>query len=307
MADHALHAELAETHVLYARGGVSLLLHRAWEGALPVEQMLAGAPLSDWGDAVPHALSGRGEILVLSTARGEIVAKRLGRGGLLSGLARHLFLDARRGWREAEVAEDLRRAGWATPAVVAARSTRRVGLLHELEIATARVDGAVDLLAALRADGPTDGLARATGRTLRGLHDAGLRHRDLQARNLLVPDGFPGSGGAADPDALIVIDLDRCRMGAPLDGTERIAAWARLGRSLVKTGILPSRGPADSRALAACRAALRAYGTLGGVRPASLMRAVSRKLRRDVVVHRTLWSGPPGAQRGATGSDAAST
>lgn len=299
MADHALPAELAQTHVLRARGGVAVLLHRAWEDALPVEAMLAGAPLSEWGGTVEHSLSGRGEILVLSTSCGELVAKRMCRGGLLGGLLRHLFLDPRRCWREAAVAEALRSAGLATPPVVVARSTRRGGVFHELELGTARVSGSVDLLAALRARGFDPVLARAAGRTLRGLHDAGLHHRDLQARNLLVPEGFPGAGGGADPEPLIVIDLDRCRMGAPLDASQRIASLARLGRSLVKTGVLPRRGKAERGALAACRSALRAYGALraGGsvaLGPAALMRAVARKLRRDVVLHRPLWPELPG-------------
>jgi len=296
MADHALPAELAETHVLHARGGVALLLRRDWEDALPVEAMLEGAPLTAWGAAVPHTLSGRGGIEVLSTARGEIVAKRLARGGLLGGLLRHLFLDARRPWREAVVAEGLRRAALVTPEIVVARSTRRAGCFHELEIATARVSGATDLLAALRARGPDEALGRAAGATLRALHDAGLRHRDLQARNLLVPAGFPGAGGSAEPDGLIVIDLDRCTLGAPLDATERVAALARLGRSLVKTGVLPRRGLGDRDALAACRAALRSYGGLGTSGPAALLGAVARRLRREVALHRPLWPALPPEQ-----------
>jgi len=300
MADHALPAELAETHVLHARGGVALLLHRDWEDALPVGALLDGAPLAAWGDAVPHTLTGRGGIDVLSTPRGEIVAKRLARGGLAGGLLRHLFLDARRPWREAAVAEGLRRAGLATPAVVVARSTRRAGVFHELEIATARVSGATDLLAALRTRGPDAALGRATGATLRALHDAGLRHRDLQARNLLVPEGFPGQGGSAQPDALIVIDLDRCSIGAPLDASERVAALARLGRSLVKTGVLPRRGLGDREALSACRAALRAYGSLGDSGPARVLGAVARRLRREVALHRPLWPALPADQAAST-------
>jgi 3-deoxy-D-manno-octulosonic acid kinase len=299
MADHALPAELAETHVLHARGGVALLVRRDWEGALPVQAMLEGAPLAEWGKAVPHSLSGRGGIDVLSTPRGEIVAKRLGRGGLMGGLLRYLFLDESRPFREAAVAEGLRRAGLATPEVVAARSTRRAGVFHELEIATARVSGATDLLAALRNRGPDAALGRATGATLRALHDAGLRHRDLQARNLLVPPGFPGPGGSADPEALIVIDLDRCSMGAPLLASERVAALARLGRSLVKTGVLPRRGLGDRAALAACRAALDAYGAVGGAGPAALLGAVSRRVRREVALHRPLWPALPADQGSA--------
>ena len=287
MATFALRPPLDQTHRLLSRGAVRLLVRRDWEQALPLDELLAGAPLERWGAAVPHALSGRGPVQVLGTPRGEIVAKSLRRGGLAGGLLRDTFFDARRPLREAEAAELLARRGVHTPPVVAARITRR-GAGLRLESATARVPGR-DLVAAVAAGAPIAALATALGRTLRAAHEAGLRHRDLQARNLLVPAGFPGPGGVDDPEPLVILDLDRCWLGdQALDPAERRAAVVRLGRSLVKQGVLPG-GVVPAResrtALWGCRRFARAYGASEGRFLTDLAAVVSSQVRW----HRWLW------------------
>lgn len=294
MGSIALSPLLDQTHRLLSRGGVRLLVRRDWEAALPVAAMLEGAPLAAWGASVPHTLSGRGPVHVLATARGEIVAKQLARGGIVGGLLRNTYFDARRPLREAEAAELLLQRGVRTPAVVAARITRRASGLR-LEIATVR-EGGLDLLDVCRAELSLATLAVALGRTLRAAHAAGLRHRDLQVRNLLVPAGFPGPGGARDPERLVLLDLDRCSVGEPLGEAERRAAVVRLGRSLVKQGILTGAGAGGGRgagrALWACREFTRAYGIPAGA-GAAFLAHVARDLERQVTIHRWLWAGRP--------------
>jgi len=289
MGENGLPASLRPTHELRRRGGVLLLVRRDWAGALPLDAMLAGAPPEQWGRPVPHALAGRGAMHVLATERGEIVAKRLLRGGLAGALLRGWYADARRPLREAEAAELLLARGCATAPVVAARSTRGPLGLHALEVATARVPSRGDLLAALRERAlPLPQLAAAAGATLRRLHDAGLRHRDLNARNLLVPAG-PLAGG------LVVLDLDRCRVGEPLRREERVAALARLARSLVKNGVLPLRPGEQPAELRALRGFFAAYGggggpgEGGGARRARLLEDAAAELRHALRVRR--WAG----------------
>ncbi len=274
------------------RGGVALLLRRGWDVALPVQAMLEGAPLESWGAAVPHDLTGRGPMHVLATARGELVAKELRRGGLLGGVARRTFLDPRRGWREAAAAETLSARGVATPAVVAARSRRVAPGLYRLDVATERLPAAGDLLAMLRAPQPDLRLlASAAGLTLRRAHDAGLRHRDLNAKNLLVPANAARNG-------LIVLDLDRCTVGKPLAREERVEALARMARSLVKRGVLPLAEAGRSEdialrqraALAACRDFFRAYGSVNGQMPAKLLGECVATLQRTLAWHARGWT-----------------
>jgi hypothetical protein len=287
----ALSPPLDRTHRLLSRGGVTLLVRRDWEAALPVDAMLEDAPLAAWGASVSHRLSGRGPLHVLATARGEIVVKQLVRGGLAGGLLRGSFFDARRPLREAEAAELLSERGIRTPPVVAARITRGATGLR-LESATERVSGA-DLLEACRDARSPATLAAAVGRTLREAHAAGLRHRDLQVKNLLVPASFPGPGGAGDPEPLVVLDLDRCSVGEPLTEAERQAALARLGRSLVKQGILPGRAASGnarpSRALWALRSFLGAYGVPPRAR-AAFLAALAERVTRQLRLRRALWA-----------------
>jgi hypothetical protein len=219
-------------------------------------------------------------VQVLATPRGEIVAKQLVRGGLAGGLLRRRFLDPDRPLREAAAAEALAARGLLTPPVVAARATPAGGL-WVLEVATARLAARGDLLEVLRAGMPT-GLPGVVGRTLRAAHDAGLRHRDLQVKNLLVldaPGHAPGLGAQAL--ALAILDLDRCSVGEPLDAGERVAALSRLARSLVKHDVLPRAAALREFARAAASDALPAP---------ELLRRVARATARAVRIHRPLWS-----------------
>ena len=309
-----LRPDLSATHRLLGREGLRVLVRRDWEQALPVEALLSGAPLSAWGRPVPHALRGRAPIHVLATPRGEIVAKRLERGGILRGLLRRRFADPARPLREAATAEAFLARGGRTPPVVAARSRRRrPGGLYALEVATERLpaEGDLDEVLGRPAAGPAFArtLARALGRTLRHAHDAGLRHRDLQVRNLLVPRGFPGAGGSRDPERLVVLDLDRCQVGEPLARAERVVSLARLFRSLVKRGLAPVSASGlrafvsgyaepDAGAPVAPPAGER-RGEAGGdereVRAArGLVLEALGRARRAVAWHRWAWDTPAG-------------
>lgn len=277
--------DLSATHESLRADGVQLWVRRDWLEALPVEAMLAGAPLESWGSPVPHALHGRAAVHVLETPRGQVVAKGLSRGGIIGALFRSLYADPERPAREALVAEQLAARGLPTPPIVAARALRVAPGLHRLELASARVAGARDLLDALRDPAADDrqraGWAAAAGRTLRRLHDEGLQHRDLQVKNLLV-----GPGSA---ELLTVIDLDRCLLGPSLSEDQREASLARFGRSLAKRGLLPRRGERlSAEARQGVRAFLRAYG---GPRRVERMAAVRRRLARSLAGHQWFWRG----------------
>jgi hypothetical protein len=280
--------DLESTHVVQRRAAVTLVVRRDWLSFLPMEALLAGAPLGQWGRPVAdHGLTGRGSVHVLETAGGELVAKRLSRGGWLGRWLPGLYLDHWRPAREALLVERLATLGVPTAPVVVARSTRVLPGLSRCELATVRLPGAIDLLAALL-ETPLEGwceLAGAAGRTLARLHDVGLAHRDLQVKNLLVP-----ANDREGWDLLPVIDLDGSALRGALDTEERLRALTRFARSLVKRQLLPRRGAVSAGLPAgAIRAFVTGYGFGAGPGRAALLRSLSRRLARQVAVHGLFW------------------
>ena len=198
-------------------------------------------------------------------------------GGWLGPLWRGRVLGAGRAIRELRVASGLAAAGApvARPALVAAE--RRLGLWR-VAIAHWHEPDALDA-ACFLASGPgrsrTLRAAAAAGRALRRFHDAGGRHADLHAGNLLLREGDAGC------EALLV-DLDRARDGPPPGPSARLAEMMRLYRSLQKRGLarrLGSRG---------CVAFLRAYTGPDRALRSSLLRHLPRELRR-LALHRLGW------------------
>jgi len=198
-------------------------------------------------------------------------------GGLLAGLWGERRLGVGRAVRELFVAARLRAAGApiARPGFVAAE--RRFGLWRGA-VATwhePRTRDAAAFLASAPAPARVVRAAAAAGRALRRFHDAGGRHGDLHAGNLLLRET------EARAEALLV-DLDRARHGPPPAAAARLAEMLRLHRSLVKRGLAARVG---RRAQAAF---LSAY--TGADRP--LRRALLQRLpreRRRLALHRLGW------------------
>lgn len=208
------------------------------------------------GDALERAFAGaerlgggRAPAAILRWPGGgsELVVRRLRHGGWLGGLLRGAYLGPARVLAELEATAALQRAGAPVPAPAFALARRRAGPLWECAIATERAPDAG--LADVLASGEATQLRRAVcavARALRRFHDAGGRHADLNLGNvLLTPRG--------DDFAVLVIDLDRARVAAPVPPRRRMRELARLYRSLVKRGLAGRLGAGDRAAF------LRAY------------------------------------------------
>lgn len=199
---------------------------------------------------------------------GRLLLRRLVHGGALAGLLGDCFASARRPLRELAVTAALRAQGAPVPrpALVAGR---RRGLCWSLAFATFYEEGARDLMRVLRGPGPGPAqmlrCAAAAGRAVRRFHDLGGRHADLQAANLLLRETPAGA-------EVLLIDLDRARLGPPPSPTARMAELMRLYRSLLKRGVLGRVGP---------RGCARFFGAYCGAdRP--LRRALRRRLPREL-------------------------
>jgi 3-deoxy-D-manno-octulosonic acid kinase len=175
--------------------------------------------------ALREQQGGRGSVLFLDAGDRGFVLRRYLRGGLPARLSRDRYLwlgEARtRGFRELALLGRMADAGLPVPVPVAARY-RRSGLLYRAEIVTQRLPPCEPLASRLLAGRLAPGTWEAIGRTMRRFHDAGVRHADLNANNVML-----GANGE-----VWLLDFDRGRECAP--GAWSRDVLARLGRSLAK-------------------------------------------------------------------------
>ncbi len=173
----------------------------------------------------------------------SVVLRRYQHGGLLARLTGSLFLGPGRALSELRVTARAEASGAPVPRVLCLVLWPALGPLWSALIGTREERGACDLLDAVEASRqPRESiaLARAVGTAIRKLHDAGVEHRDLQLRNILVTGG--------DAKRIVVVDLDRAvfhRYGRVPAGA-RARNLGRLARSATKTGLWGGRiGPRE--------------------------------------------------------------
>lgn len=187
--------------------------------------------VAEWRDGLPRdgasiAASGRGQILRSSCQGIDALIKTCRRGGLLRGVLPDAFASSHRAVAEAKALERLSEKG-LSPRCLALEISG--GLLKRLRIAVEEVPGARDILA-LSCAGVEDAepLARAAGEAVRGMHEAGVAHADLNAANLLARR----DGGIW---RTWIIDFDGAHVGdRPVSGGRRLAGILRLCRSIDK-------------------------------------------------------------------------
>ena len=234
----------------------------------------ARQPAADGGP--PRA--GRAPLERIALPDGVGLLRPSRRGGLLGKLLGGLYLDGSRFVRELAVADALRRRGIPTPEAVAG-VRRQVGPgVYRAEIIVREVPDALDLAEALRSlpdgdAGRKHEVLLAAAALVRQAHDAGLRHPDLNARNILIaPDG-----------TAMVIDLDRAELADELSLRDRFAMLARLYRSLHKLGLAPEPVSDDDWAAF--------YEAYAGDDPAlrGKAEALLTRCRRELAWHQRWW------------------
>jgi len=251
-----------------APGGAVLILRRGLASRLPAEVLDDPEKLlEERGEAG----AGRGALARIAPEGGPgLVLKKYRHGGVLRAVLPEIFLGTRRMLDDLAASERARASGVPCAAVAGLVLSRRAGPLWEGYLLTEEIPDAVTLDRALPGGGAD--LAAAAVRTVRRLHDAGVLHRDLNLRNLLVR-------GAE----VFVIDLDGARLVASPTPTQRFANLSRLDRSYVK--IFRDEGPLsheDRRAL------LDVYAA----RDEAMRREMEGRIaahKRSVSRHRRLW------------------
>ncbi len=205
----------------------------------------AGSP-----DARP--LQGRGTVYVVGRpggGAGKWVVRHYHRGGAVARHLgdRYLRLGIPRPIREFRVSARLQELGIPSPAPVGA-AVYPAGIWYRGDLVTEWIPRSRDLAGVLfegasaegglwagSADAGAPGVIAArraaamesAGRLIRRLHDAGVRHPDLNLKNILIVDEAGG------PEAL-VIDLDGARLGSPVGAAGRRRMIDRFWRSARK-------------------------------------------------------------------------
>jgi 3-deoxy-D-manno-octulosonic acid kinase len=186
--------------------------------------------LSRWKERLSSGVpAGRGNVAFVETAQGPLVLKQLRRGGVAGPLWRERFPSRRRLLDNLMLPALARERGVRTPPAIALLLVPSGPALWRGWLAIQAVLDAVPLSERIGDDPPKHDEWVAALAAVRGLHDAGFDHPDLNLGNLLVgPDG-----------GVWVIDLDRCRVreqGLEQDG--RITGIRRIERSYHKTCFL---------------------------------------------------------------------
>jgi len=186
-----------------------MLVRAGLESSINIEQFLESTESGE----VTGQFRGRDRLRVLDLPNGDSLLVRPYRhGGLFRALTGKFFVMwPPRPFRELSITEEARRRGIPTVEVYGACVERLWGPIYRGCLLTRQLQDACDLWVALNSEMVrslgTKQIFRAVAASLRTLHQAGVYHRDLNLKNILVrrePDGIKS----------YVIDFDKARLFA---------------------------------------------------------------------------------------------
>ena len=170
------------------------------------------------------AAGGRGSVFSFTVAGIRGVLRKFRRGGMMRHCMPDHYLFDNRPLKEFSLTAELHAAGLPVPQPLGVCWRRRYGWFDGW-IATQELD-AVDFVTRIRENKASlpETLQRV-GQAICHMHDSGVYHADLNARNILVSD-----------TCVYLIDFDRGRRLTAMSSTRRAANLLRLRRSLRKMG-----------------------------------------------------------------------
>ena len=200
-----------------------------------VAEALTESTLYEYAAQHPRArpLSGRGIAYVVPLPDGVtcVVVRHSRHGGVFAAITGDRFLQPSRAPRELETSIRLAGLGIKTPQLVAYAVYPAGPMLCRSDVATSEIarsrDLALCLLGQIDDAGKRDVLS-ATARLIAAMTRAGVRHPDLNLKNVLLTASATGETEA------YVLDVDRVEFGKAGDPAITTANVARLSRSARK-------------------------------------------------------------------------
>ncbi len=201
-----------------------------------VREAIAGSgTLYDYAAAHPdtETISGRKAVYIIpGPDSGRWVVRQLSHGGLLAPLTADRFLrfGVPRPFNELKLSVSLADLGIATPSVAAA-VVYPSGPVYRGEVAREEIADSADLAECLfgaQLSQPLrSGALSAAGRLVASLHRAGVRHPDLNIKNILIRWGD-------EPLDAYILDIEKCKIEAGLSQRARRGMLSRFHRSIRK-------------------------------------------------------------------------
>jgi 3-deoxy-D-manno-octulosonic acid kinase len=256
---------------LVFRHGLLPRLEQAGLTGFPVPPQTAGSgPVPAGGRAASwRADAGAGAPLVI---------KHYHRGGLLGRIRGDSYWGKPHPLEEIRVGEAAEQTGLRVPVIQCLWVQRKGPISYRAAAATLEIPGARNLFHAIGEGLDAGGRLRllaAVAVEIRKLHDAGIKHPDLNLGNILVA-GAPGA-----PE-IHLIDFDRAALlDRPLTRGERFSALTRMYRSLAK---LSRPGPPPLSPGEKDHFLSQYWHDHGGPHT-----ALRRRCRRELALHRLWW------------------
>lgn len=176
-------------------------------------------------NAITHTAQGRGTVYFFKHRDDALVLRHYCRGGLYAKLNKDRFIytgiNNTRGFQELQILDYLHEHNVNVPSPVAARISRQ-GLFYRADIITQAVTNAQELHEMLKLRDIDTSLWTELGRALGRLHQLGIRHDDINVKNVLIRNGTE----------VVIIDFDKCTKQEV--GNWQSANVARFYRSLIK-------------------------------------------------------------------------
>jgi 3-deoxy-D-manno-octulosonic acid kinase len=183
-------------------------------------------------DLGARSLQGRGVAyaVALPATGTRAVVRHNWHGGVLAPFTRDLFLPPTRAPHELAIAQRLRKLVVPTPEVLMYGISPAPFPFRRADVVTREIDGGRDLSMYMKSGTSEEerGAAWEATRTLvRTMNAAGVRHHDLNVKNVLLARGTSGL-------VAYLLDVDRVTFGAPGDPGSARGNVARLLRSARK-------------------------------------------------------------------------